>query len=256
MAKDSLRLDKAVSHNFDVPRNYAQKLIRQGCVTVDGVCVTEPSQKVLLSSLISIDGDEDNSVAASDAFEKRVYMLNKPEGFVCADRDKNYPVVVNIFSDERSYSSLHCVGRLDIDTTGLILVTDDGDFNHLVTSPKSLVTKTYRVALKNDVTEHDVRRFWQGLKHPEEKHRYKSALLEIEDPRSALVTVTEGRFHEVKRLFECVDNEVLELERIAIGTLELDRELDLGEYKELSDDEIAKVFEVYKPYAQKLEDDK
>lgn len=95
---------------------------------------------------------------------------------------------------------MHCVGRLDIDTTGLIIVTDDGDLNHKITSPKSGVTKTYRAVTKEKISERDIENFAKGLKHPEEKTRYKSALLEIVSDNEALVTVTEGRFHEVKRL--------------------------------------------------------
>ncbi len=245
MAKDTLRLDKAVSHNFDVPRSYAAKLIKAGDVEVDGEVVTDPASKISIEADIVIDGNE---VSVSDGFKKRVFMLNKPNGYVCADRDNNNPIVINIFSDVPKFTQMHCVGRLDIDTTGLIIVTDDGDLNHKITSPKSGVTKTYRAVTKEKISERDIEHFAKGLKHPEEKTRYKSALLEIVSSNEALVTVTEGRFHEVKRLFECVGNEVLELERLYIGQLRLDEDLEEGEYREMSDEDIELVFTPYKDY--------
>ncbi len=245
MAKDTLRLDKAVSHNFDVPRNYAAKLIKSGDVEVDGEVITDPATKISIEADIVIDGNE---VSASDGFKKRVFMLNKPNGYVCADRDNNNPIVINIFSDIPKFTQMHCVGRLDIDTTGLIIVTDDGDLNHKITTPKSGVTKTYRAVTREKISEHDVEKFAKGLKHPEEKSRYKGAFLEILSDREALVTVTEGRFHEVKRLFECVGNEVVELERLFIGQLRLDVSLDEGEYREMSEEDIKLVFSPYKDF--------
>ena len=245
MAKDTLRLDKAVSHNFDVPRSYAAKLIKAGDVEVDGEVITEPAAKISIEADIVIDGNE---VSVSDGFKKRVFMLNKPDGYVCADRDNNNPIVINNFSNVPKFTQMHCVGRLDIDTTGLIIVTDDGDLNHKITSPKSGVTKTYRAVTKEKISERDIENFAKGLKHPEEKTRYKSALLEIVSDNEALVTVTEGRFHEVKRLFECVGNEVLELERLYIGQLRLDEDLEEGEYREMSDEDIELVFTPYKDF--------
>ena len=242
MAKDTLRLDKAVCHNFDVPRTQASKLIKSGLVTVDGEVITKADEKISINAVIALDGVE---TSVEDGFKKRVFMLNKPQGYVCADKDNNNPIVINIFSDIYKFTTMHCVGRLDIDTTGLILVTDDGNLNHQVTSPKNEVTKTYLVATKNKIVPKDVELFAWGLKHPEEKTRYKGAVLEILSDYSALVTVTEGRFHEVKRLFECVDNEVLELKRLYIGSLKLDEDLCEGEYRQLSDEEIEKLFIPY-----------
>lgn len=239
MASDSLRLDKAVSHSFDVPRSHAASLIKQGLVRVNGEVMTSASEKILLTDTIEIDGYESS---AQEAFAKRYFMLNKPAGFVCADSDNNFPIVLSLFGDEPHRDELHCVGRLDADTTGLLLVTDDGLFNHKITSPKYNVTKTYHVACEKDLSEHDIKLFARGLRHPEEKQRYKSALLEIVGPKEAFVTVTEGRFHEVKRLFECINNKVMELSRVKIGNLELDTQLEEGEYRALSSTELEQVF--------------
>ncbi|MBP5244717.1 MAG: 16S rRNA pseudouridine(516) synthase, partial [Succinivibrio sp.] len=220
------------------------KLIKAGEVEVNGEIVLDPASKISVTDEIVIDGYE---VEASDGFKKRVFMLNKPSGYVCADKDNNNPVVINIFSDIPKFTQMHCVGRLDIDTTGLLLVTDDGDLNHRITSPKSEVTKTYLVSTRDKIVPKDVELFKKGLKHPEEKTRYKSALLEILSDHEALVTVTEGRFHEVKRLFECVDNEVTELKRLYIGQLKLDDSLEEGEYIPLEDEDLQKVFTPYSP---------
>ena len=246
MAKDTLRLDKAVCHNFDLTRSVAVKLIRQGLCEVEGEVVTDPSLKIASNAAISLDGCQ---MSADEGFKKQIYMLNKPDGYVCADRDNNNPVVINIFSDIPKFTKMHCVGRLDIDTTGLLLVTDDGDLNHQITSPKYLVTKTYLATTKDKISEKDIALFAKGLKHPEEKSRYKEALLEIVSDNVALVTVTEGRFHEVKRLFECVDNEVIELKRLYIGSLCLDETLSEGDYRPLEDGEIEKLFDPYKAYS-------
>ncbi len=250
MASDRLRLDKAVSHNFDLPRSQAAKVIKAGLVEVNNEVVTDPTFKIEITDEIVLDGNE---VSVSDGFKKRVFMLNKPSGYVCADRDNNNPVVINIFSDIPKFTSMHCVGRLDIDTTGLILVTDDGDLNHRITSPKFAITKTYRATTRDKIVPKDVELFARGLKHPEEKKRYKSALLEIISDNEALVTVTEGRFHEVKRLFECVGNEVVELKRLYIGKLRLDETLEEGEYQEISDEEIELVFSPYKDLSDSSE---
>lgn len=246
MAKDTLRLDKAVCHNFDVPRSYAAKIIKNGLVEVDGEVISDPSAKISICAQIVIDGNE---VSASDGFKKRVFMLNKPNGYVCADKDNNNPIVINIFSDIPKFTTMHCVGRLDIDTTGLLLVTDDGDLNHKISSPKMEVTKTYHVVTKDKIVEKDIELFSRGLKHPKERVKYKPALLEIFADNEALVTVTEGRFHEVKRLFECVNNEVIELKRLYIGSLKLDPELEEGEYIELDDSDIEKIFIPYKKFS-------
>lgn len=105
MAKDTLRLDKAVAHNFDVPRNYAAKIIKSGLVSVNDEVITDPSCKISIDSDIVLDGNE---VSAKDGFKKRVFMLNKPSGYVCADRDNNNPIVINLFADVPKFTSMHC----------------------------------------------------------------------------------------------------------------------------------------------------
>ncbi len=240
MASELIRLDKAAARVFDLTRSQVQALIKSGALSLDGRPLLSPSEKIPLNAVLSYDGDE---YAVAVAFKPRVFMLNKPGGLVCADRDNNAPVVVNLFLGEPRASELHCVGRLDIDTTGLLLVTDDGTLSHKITSPKYAVKKVYLAGLKNPLKERDIGLFARGLKHPEEKERYRPCLLEIVSDKEGRVSVTEGRFHEVKRLFECVGNEVIALKREQIGELKLDPNLEEGEYRLLSDDELKLLFE-------------
>ena len=241
MADKLERLDRAVSHAFGLSRTIAVRVIRAKRVAVDGEVQNDPSLKIPKSATLALDGDE---VGVEQAFLKRVFMLNKPAGYVSADRDANFPTVAGIFSGEPKAEDLHCVGRLDADTTGLLLMTDDGDLNHRLTSPKKGVVKAYEALTRDPIKPDCVKAFVSGLRHPDEHSRYRPAQLVITGERSAVVYVTEGRFHEVKRLFECVGNEVTELRRLSIGRLELDDSLDEGEYRMLGKDELALLFEV------------
>ncbi len=232
------RLDKCISHAFSLSRNASFALIKQGRVLVDNVVITDPTFKVSTESNLSLD---DFDVSFDDAFKKRVFMLNKPRDFICADRDKNHRIVIDLFSENKK-EDLHCAGRLDIDTTGLLIVTDDGNLIHEITSPKKDILKTYIAVVDKDIPESAILKFKNGIKHPDEKKRYKSATLNILSNRCAEVIVSEGRFHEVKRLFEVININVLELTRTKIGSLELDENLEEGEYRELSLEEIDLIF--------------
>ncbi len=239
-ANKKQRLDKCVAHAYGLTRNIAFSVIKQGYVSVDGEVVLDPSLKIDVDAQLSFD---DQDIKVADGFKKRVYMLNKPTACVCADKDAHNRVVMDIFTAEDKADTLHCVGRLDIDTTGLLLVTDDGELNHKITSPKSAIEKTYIAVTDQKIPNSAIEAFARGIHHKEEKKRYKSAKLEILEDNLAKVCVTEGRFHEVKRLFECIGLNVLELKRIQIGSLYLDEYLAEGEYRLLSDDEISKIFQ-------------
>ena len=234
------RLDKCVSKLTELSRKDATALIKQGRVAVDGEVILSGAQKVDINSEIRIDDDVINLY--EEAFKKRVFMLNKPTDMVCADRDKNHRIVTSLFADELRYEELHCAGRLDIDTTGLLIVTDDGELIHEITHPKKEIAKVYRAVTDKAIPERAVKAFLKGMKHPEEREAYKSAKLEIIEDNVGMVTVSEGRFHEVKRLFECVGCEVIELTRLKIGALVLDENLAEGEYRLLSDAEVKLLF--------------
>lgn len=235
------RLDKCVSKLTGLSRKEATALIKEGRVLVDGEAALQAALKIPVTAVITIDDEE--IALFEEGFKKRVYMLNKPADMVCADRDRNHRIVTSLFVGELRHETLHCAGRLDIDTTGLLIVTDDGELIHEITHPKKEITKLYRAVTDKPIPERAVSAFFKGLKHPEEKFPYKSAKLTLEAENVGLVEVSEGRFHEVKRLFECVGCEVIELTRLKIGSLCLDESLEEGEYRLLADDEVSLLFE-------------
>lgn len=248
--KSMQRLDKCVSHLTGLSRQQASKIIRAGDVSVDGEILTDAAQKISIEAQIIIadfNDDEQETTCVQDAFKHRVFVLNKPYDFICADRDKHKRLVVGLFNSELKCNELHTAGRLDVDTTGLLIVTDDGDLIHRITSPKKEVSKLYYAILDRAVPEHAVRQFAQGIKHPEEDKRYQPASLILLDDdeqgrHRACVQLSEGRYHEVKRLFEMVDCEVQMLSRLAIGNLTLGN-LGIGNYTTLDEDHLAAVFE-------------
>lgn len=250
--KQMQRLDKCVSHLTGMSRQQASKVIRAGDVTVDGEVITDAAQKISIESQIIIAdfNDDDTEVAtAQDAFKRRVFMLNKPYDFICADRDKHKRLVVGLFNTELKSNELHTAGRLDLDTTGLLVVTDDGELIHQITSPKKEISKLYYATLDKAVPEHAVRQFAQGIKHPEESKRYQPATLillpdDAQGRHRACVQLSEGRYHEVKRLFEVVGCEVTNLARLAIGSLTLGK-LGIGDYTALDDQHLELLFTEY-----------
>ena len=273
-AKEVQRLDKIVAHLTGMSRQQATRAIKDGDVTVDDEVVTDAAGRISVHAHIVVAGfndDESGAVAASEAFKKRVFMLNKPFNFVCADRDRNFNTVQSLFKNELHHTQLHCVGRLDVDTTGLIIVTDDGDLNHAVTSPRTQLSKVYLARLDRQVPPSAVKSFAAGIRHPEEKKRYLPCSLHIFEPQEAApvsahngenegqteywaaVQLTEGRYHEVKRLFETVGCEVQELVRVAIGSLTLNEKQQLGEYVSLSEEEIEALLTSYDYQPDQLE---
>ena len=167
-------------------------------------------------------------------------MLNKPEGYVCSTDDPDHPTVL-YFLDEPVAHKLHAAGRLDIDTTGLVLMTDDGQWSHRITSPRHHCEKTYRVTLESPVSDDTAEQFAKGVQLHNEKDLTKPAVLEILTPTDVRLTISEGRYHQVKRMFAAVGNHVVGLHRERIGAIELDPDLAPGEYRPLTEEEIASV---------------
>ena len=233
------RLDGLLALSLGLSRRQARALVREGLVTAGGKIARDPAYKPEPAELIGCPG---RSFTAAEILRRRVFMLNKPAGCVCADRDGRHPAVASLFAGEPRSAELHCVGRLDLDTRGLLLVTDDGDLSHSVTAPRRGIAKRYLAAVRRPLRQSDVALFGAGLRHPGERKPYAPAVLEILSPTEARVTVTEGRFHEVKRLFECVGNELVALKRLSVGALRLDEGLPSGCYRRLSEEEIAAIF--------------
>ncbi len=227
-----MRLDKFISNCGAASRSEVKKLVKNGCVTVNGV----PAKKADISvdengDMICVNGTELN-------YRKYIYlMLNKPQGYISATEDKHYPVVVDLIPEEYSHFNAFPVGRLDIDTEGLLILTNDGRFDHNMTSPKKNVYKRYFARLDKPAEEKDIEIFAAGMEFKE--FTAKSAKLEIcENPKEVYIEIAEGKFHQVKRMCERVGKTVVYLKRVAIGSLVLDENLGLGEIRELTDEEL------------------
>ena len=174
-------------------------------------------------------------------FIKNMYiMLNKPQEVISATEDENHKTVIDIVSEKYGNRKLFPVGRLDIDTEGLILITDDGDFSHNLMSPKKHVNKTYFAKIEGIVTEKTIESFKNGITFKDGTLCKPGELkiINIDNEHSNIeLTITEGKFHQVKRMFAVVDMCVIYLKRISIGNVKLDNSLELGEFRELTKEE-------------------
>jgi 16S rRNA pseudouridine516 synthase len=167
-------------------------------------------------------------------------MMNKPAGVVSATKDHSNPTAIDLIYEHRN-DQLQIAGRLDIDTTGLLLITDDGQWNHIVTSPRTDCKKIYLVELENPVGEDYQRKLEAGIALEGEKRRCLPATMEVIDEHHIRLTISEGKYHQVKRMMTSLGNEVVSLHRMQIGGIELDSELGPGDYRPLTDEEIASI---------------
>lgn len=172
-----------------------------------------------------------------DAPGEKYLMLNKPLGCVCANHDSTYPTVLSLIDLPRADELTIC-GRLDVDTTGLVLITSNGKWAHKVTSPRHKTGKCYEVVTADPIPDNAVEKFRKGLMLINEKDRTKPAQLSITSAHEAEVVLTEGRYHQVKRMFAAIGNKVEALHRTRIGNIELDDYLEPGEYRFLTEEEI------------------
>lgn len=225
-----MRLDKLLANAGIASRAQVKKLLKLGLVFVNGDIANQSSQIVdPHRDRIEVDGER-------VLYQEFVYlMLNKPKGFVSARTDKHDPTVMSLI-EGYEHRDLHIVGRLDKDTTGLILLTDDGAFTHHLTSPKHHVAKTYLVTVEKKIDPVLIHKFASGFSLGNDDV-VKPATLEIVEDCKAKLTIFEGKFHQVKRMFEKFDYEVLALHRLAIGSLVVEP-LTEGTFRELTADEI------------------
>ena len=229
-----MRLDRFLAESGFGTRSEVKKLIKNGAVTINDKTSTKPD--------IHVDCNSDTVKVGGETvrYRKFIYlMLNKPAGYVSATWDKKLPTVLDLVPEEYLHFEPFPVGRLDIDTEGLLVLTNDGDLCHRLLSPKSHVPKTY--IAKTDImpAADDVVTFEKGIKL-EEDFTTMPAKLEIKENGicNAEVVIMEGKFHQVKRMFEAVGKKVLYLKRIKMNKLELDESLDLGEVRELTEAEL------------------
>lgn len=218
------RLDKILVSQGIGSRREVQKLIKSGEVTVNGVQICKPETKT------DAENDEIAVSGRSLNYSEHIYiMLNKPAGVVSASTDRHDKTVIDILPDEFKRKGLFPAGRLDKDTEGLLIITDDGDFAHKMLSPRKHVDKQYIAKLDGEITEDAIQKFEQGIVFADGT-KCLPARLEIyeNDKKTGLVTICEGKFHQVKKMFISCGLNVVHLERISIGGLYLDGNLPRG----------------------------
>lgn len=227
-----MRVDKMIGNaNLDTRRNIKRNA-KKGGLIINGELVKDTSTQV--------DPNDDEVFYMGeyvDYFENIYIMMNKPAGYLSATIDED-PTVIDLLDPFYQNLDLSIAGRLDKDTTGLLLISTDGKFVHKVSSPNSNIEKTYLVETRDSIDESFIDKFKVGVEIKEESYIAREAKLQIIDDKKAIVKVTEGKFHLVKRLFSNLGNEVVALKRTAIGDLSLDPHLLEGSYRELTEEEL------------------
>lgn len=235
-----IRLDKYLADMGCGTRQEVKKFIRSGQVSVDGIVVKKPETKVEQTvQEVFLNGEK----VGYESFE--YYMLNKPAGVISATEDQSCQTVVDLIKYKKR-KDLFPVGRLDKDTEGLLLITNDGALAHRLLSPKKHVDKCYFARICGKVTEEDVRSFEKGVnigsqEQPEITMPGKLEIITSDDISKIRLTIQEGKFHQVKRMFQAVGKEVIYLKRLRMGTLILDENLGIGEYRPLTKEELEKL---------------
>ena len=229
-----MRLDKYIADTTDLSRALVKLALRNKRVMVNGEQIKDAGLHISPTDTVQLDGEALSPVGP------RYFMLHKPLGYICATIDNDHPTVLDLL-DEPNKKILHIAGRLDIDTTGLVLITDDGPWNHRVTSPRHECQKTYRATLANALVSDAEGKLQAGLLLNSETQLTKPATLERLSSNEVRLTISEGKYHQVKRMFAALDNRVTELHRERIGAITLDASLAVGEYRPLSEAEIQSI---------------
>ncbi|MHD0397423.1 pseudouridine synthase [Staphylococcus simulans] len=226
-----MRLDKFLSNMGVGTRSEVKQLLKQNAVEVNNKKEKQSKRQINPNSdEITVNGERITYI------DKIYLMLNKPAGYVSAVEDSEHLTVIGLIEDYQ-YLDIFPVGRLDKDTEGLLLITNDGQFNHDIMSPNKHVSKVYQVETAQPVSHEDVQKFEQGIELSDGP--VKPAKLELTDhPKLVYVTIQEGRYHQVKRMFHAVENEVTKLKRVQIGNLKLDDNLTKGAYRTLTEAEL------------------
>ena len=231
------RLDKIIASQGKYSRSEVKKLVKAGLVTINGEKVKNADIKAdAEKDSITVDGE-------SIFYKKHIYiMLNKPQGVVSATDDPVHKTVIDLVPPELFRQGLFPAGRLDGDTTGFVLITDDGDFAHRILSPKNHIMKTYHATLDHTLTEEDIRRFTEGIELRDGTLCLEAQVKMLtETPPVAEVKIHEGKYHQVKRMFAALGNKVVALKRVKMGGLDLDEALKEGECRELTAEELEAV---------------
>lgn len=239
-----MRLDKFLCESNQGTRSQVKGLIRQGLVTVNGAVIKSPEYKVTENrDCVALRG----APLQYQCFQ--YFMLNKPKGVVSATQDNTARTVLDLLSPQDRQEDLFPVGRLDKDTEGLLLVTNDGELTHRLLSPKRHVDKTYLVGVERPLLEEAVKALEQGVDIGE-KRLTAPAQVRILKEKELLITIHEGKFHQVKRMLQAVDNRVIFLKRISFGGLFLDESLEPGTYRALTEQEVTILHENSSGFSQ------
>ncbi|MEH6473461.1 MAG: pseudouridine synthase [Halopseudomonas sp.] len=225
----TMRLDKFICKSTALARAEARASIEAGAVIVNGEPVTDASIQVHENNAITLDGQR------LQPRPSRYLMIHKPLDTVCSNIDEAYPSVLSGIGLDNA-DDLHIAGRLDADTTGLVLVTDDGRWSYNIITPQQRCEKVYRVSLRDPISETMIAQFAQGVGLQGEAALTLPAQIAVINPKQVLLTITEGRYHQVKRMFAAVGNRVTALHRQQIGQLRLD--IALGDWRYLTSDEV------------------
>ncbi|WP_339147327.1 MULTISPECIES: pseudouridine synthase [unclassified Sutcliffiella] len=230
-----MRLDKMLANSGFGTRKEVKKLLKTGVVKVDG--------NVVKDAKVHVDPEVQEVTVHDDIVEYREFiylMMHKPPGLLSATEDHRQETVVDILQEEDKIFEPFPVGRLDKDTEGLLLLTNDGQLAHQLLSPKKHVPKTYYAKIDGEVTEEDIQAFRKGVTLDDGYETLPAELKILEaGPESQIeITIVEGKFHQVKRMFQAVGKTVTYLKRLSMGELKLDEDLELGEYRELTDEEL------------------
>lgn len=230
------RIDKILSNLGHGTRKEVKALLKKGKIEIDGIIASDSAMKIdPEKAIIKVSGEEIK-------YRKYIYLImNKPAGVVSATVDNHDETVIDLIDEEYHAFKPFPIGRLDKDTVGLLLLTNDGELNHKLIAPKNHVDKVYYAEINKLVDERDVATFKKGAVI-DDGYKCMPAILEVlnanENGSEIMVTIQEGKFHQVKRMFESVDKKVVFLRRISFGPLKLDESLSEGQYRELSEDEI------------------
>lgn len=226
-----IRIDKLISNQTNYSRKEIKNLIKQKRIKINNIVIDKSDIKVEENKDIILVDDKELT------YKKYVYLiLNKPKGYISSTEDKINKTVIDLVPEKYQHRNLFPAGRLDKDTTGLILITDDGAFAHNILSPKKHIKKTYKVVIDKEITEEMIDLFKRGL--PLKDEICKEAVLEKIDSNTGIVILTEGKYHQIKRMFKYFDSEVIELQRIGLGNYYLTNNFKEKECKELTEEEL------------------
>ena len=224
-----MRLDRFICKSTELTKNEALRVIHAGEVVVNNTVTVNEAVQVHEDNTITLDGQR------LKARNFRYIMMHKPPDTICSNIDEAYPSIFNYIDIDKA-SELHIVGRLDADTTGLVIITDDGRWSFSIISPDRMCEKVYRVGLRDGIADDVALKFKNGVWLQGEKQRTLPAELIVVSPKEVLLTITQGKFHQVKRMFAAVGNRVISLHRERIGGICLD--IDVGQWRYLTVDEV------------------